>query len=120
MPATNNPITSTEAGENRAETVPLSSALTEIEPSATPTEKITRNRLATSLLAKSTFLASGGNWMNSTAPIVQKKLIAMIARNTRLIVRGVADQVIEARSRCKSSGSGSWCGGAGGISRPVK
>ena len=48
---TNPPIASTEPGENRAETRPLSSALTEIEPIATPIENTTRNRLATSLLA---------------------------------------------------------------------
>jgi hypothetical protein len=63
----------------RADTVPFSRALIATEPSATPIEKTTRNRLATSLLAISTFLASGGNWMNSTAPMVQKKLIARMA-----------------------------------------
>ena len=53
------------------------------DPIATPMEKTTRNRLATSGLAMMVFFASGGNWMNSTAPIVQKKLIAQIARNSR-------------------------------------
>ncbi len=49
------------------------------DPIATPIEKTTRNRLATSGLAMMVFLASGGNWMNRTAPIVQKKLIARMA-----------------------------------------
>ena len=40
--------------------MPFSSALTDTEPIATPTEKITRNRLATSLPAWSTFFTSGG------------------------------------------------------------
>lgn len=69
---TNRPIAITEGGENRAETVPLSRAFTDIEPIATPTEKITRNRLATSLLASRTFFASGGNCTNSTVPMVRK------------------------------------------------
>jgi hypothetical protein len=61
----------------------LSIRLIDIEPIAIPTEKITRNRLATSLLHPSTFLASGGNCTNRIAPTAQKKLIAEIARNTR-------------------------------------
>ncbi len=73
-------ITITAKGAKRADTVPLSRWFTATDPIATPTEKITRNRLATSLLAEMTFLASGGNWMKSTAPIVQKKLIARIAK----------------------------------------
>ena len=53
--------------------------LLETEPIAIPIENITRNRLATSLLESSTFFASGRNCTNSTAPTVQKKLIATIA-----------------------------------------
>src|SRR3990167_8544738 len=75
-------MTITATGEYRADTVPLSSALTETDPIATPIEKINRNRLATSLLAFRTFLARGGNWMKRPAPMVQKKLIAMMARKT--------------------------------------
>src|SRR5690606_29748280 len=66
--ATKKPMNKTETGAYRAETSPFSKALMATEPVATPMEKITRNRLATSLLANSTFLARGGNWMNSTAP----------------------------------------------------
>jgi len=44
------------------------------------------------------FLASGGNWMNSTVPIAQKKLMAQMARKTRrsfIVVRtSVTDERI--------------------------
>ena len=50
---------------------------------ATPTEKIAIIRLATSLVDVSTLLASGVKITISTAPIVQKKLIAQIAQNRR-------------------------------------
>ena len=56
--------------------------LIDMEPTATPTEKIRRNRVATTGLADKTSLASGGNSINRMAPIAQKKLMAMIAKNT--------------------------------------
>ena len=45
-----------------------------------PIENTPRKRLATSGVAVRTFSTSGGNWMIMTDPIVQKKLMAMIAR----------------------------------------
>ena len=113
-------MTITEIGECRAETVPFSSALIAIDPIATPIENITRKRLATSLLAWSTFLASGGNWMNRTAPIVQKKLIAMIAKYTRRLSIVLRTSVIDERKIWKSSGWRAIIGGAGGTWRPAK
>ena len=53
------------------------------EPIATPTENTAITKLATRSSAVSTFFTSGGKTMISTAPIVQKKLIATIARNSR-------------------------------------
>ena len=55
------------------------------DPIATPTEKVAMARLATSLSAVSTFFTSGGKMMMSIEPMLQKKLIAMIARNRRRI-----------------------------------
>ena len=87
------------------------------EPIAMPIENITRNRLATSLLAISTFLASGGNWMNSTAPMVQKKLIARIAYQTWRSCMQPEIRRIELRQTLQSMASTSPMGGAGGICR---
>src|SRR3546814_2538205 len=44
-------------------------------------EKMARNRLATSLLAVNTFFTKGGKMMMRIDPIIQKKLMAQIARN---------------------------------------
>src|SRR3546814_5616642 len=54
-----------------------------IDPIAMPTEKIAMTRLATRSSAVRMFFTSGGKMMISTAPIVQKKLIAQIDRNSR-------------------------------------
>src|SRR3546814_19295312 len=53
-----------------------------IDPIAMPTEKIAMTRLATRSSAVRMFFTSGGKMMFSTAPIVKKKLIAQIDRNT--------------------------------------
>ena len=53
------------------------------DPTAMPIERVAVNRLATSCVVVSTSFTSGGKMMMSTAPIVQKKLIAQIARNSR-------------------------------------
>ena len=74
------PMPITDAGAYLAETWPASSRLIAIDPIAMPIEKIAKNRLATDLSAVRTFFTSGGNWMNSTDPTAQKKLIDMIAR----------------------------------------
>lgn len=58
--------------------------------------------------------------MNSTAPIVQKKLIAAIARNTRGCRVVIRTSVIEERITLKSSGTGFICEGAGGTNCAVR
>ena len=80
---TKHPIAITDTGAKRAETLLLSSQLIATDPIAIPTEKMAMNRLATCSFAPSTFFTSGGKMMISTAPIVQKKLMARIARNSR-------------------------------------
>ena len=66
-----------------------------------PIEKMAMNRLATCSLAPSTFFTSGGKMMISTAPMVQKKLIARMARNSRRMCRVALTSSIE-RERCAS------------------
>ena len=110
----------TDAGANFADTAPFSSRLIATEPMAMPIEKIARNRLATFLLALNTFFTSGGNWMNITAPMPQKKLISRIARNTRRIFSVLAISVHDARKMFQSTRSGVPIGGAGGTWRAVK
>ena len=60
-----------------------SSRLMITEPIATPTEKIASTTLAVAASAVSTFFTKGGKITISTEPIVQKKLIAQMARNSR-------------------------------------
>src|SRR3546814_10141136 len=81
---TNPPIAITEAGSNFAEIRPRSIVLMTIDPIAMPTEKIAMTRLATRSSAVRMFFTSGGKMMISTAPIVQKKLIAQIDRNSQI------------------------------------
>ena len=85
-----------------------------------PIEKMARNRLATCSSAPSTFFTSGGKMMISTAPIVQKKLIARIARNSRGMCSVALTSAIEARMMCQSNGMRSAAGGAGGTWRPAR
>ena len=89
------------------------------EPIAIPTEKMPMNRLATCSLAPSTFFTSGGKMMISTAPMVQKKLIDRIARNSRGMCKVALTRVTDARMMCRSNGMRSAAGGAGGTWRPA-
>ena len=65
------------------------------------------------------FFTSGGNWTNRTAPIIQKKLIEMIARNSRRTRKVVRTSTSEARKTFQSILWSSPTGGAGGTARPV-
>ena len=76
-------ISMTDSGPNFADTLPCSNRLISTDPTATPMEKMARNRLATSLLAVNTFFTSGGKTMIRIDPIIQKKLMAQMARNRR-------------------------------------
>src|SRR5438067_11897429 len=115
-------MVSAEAGENLAETCPLSSWLTATDPIATPIEKVARNKVATVRSEPRLFLTRGTNCAASTAPIAQKKLIARIARNSRRTCRVALTRVIDARMMCQSIPrlgqpgiSRSLAGGAGGM-----
>jgi hypothetical protein len=91
------------------------------DPTATPTEKMARKSVATCSLACSTFLTRGGNWAARIAPIIQKKLIEAIARNSRGMCRVALTRVIEARMMCQSirATGASASGGAGGTIAPM-
>src|SRR4051794_21260051 len=77
------PIVITAAGAYLAEVFPLSSALIATEPIAIPIENSAVSVLYTRGSAASAFLIRGGNRTISTVPIIQKKLIARMARNSR-------------------------------------
>ena len=84
------------------------------DPIATPIEKTPRTRLATLAPAVSTFFTSGGKMTTSTEPIVQKKLIAQIARNSRGMWSVPEISRHEAVNGLRSSFSGGPSRGAGG------
>ena len=88
--------------------------MTATEPIATPTEKVARNSVATVWSAPSAFLTSGGNWAASTAPIAQKKLMAMIARNRRGMCSVLLTSVRDARMMCQSKWKAGCVGGGRG------
>src|SRR3954465_14775280 len=77
------PMVITEAGAYFAEVFPLSRALMATEPIAMPIENMAVSVLYTRGSALSAFLIRGGNSTISTVPIIQKKLIARMARNSR-------------------------------------
>jgi len=110
----------TEAGAKRAETSLFNSRLMRIDPIAIPIEKMAMKRLATCSFAPSTFFTSGGKMMISTAPMVQKKLIEQIARNSRGMCIVALTSRTDARMMWRSNGMRSAAGGAGGTSRPVR
>ncbi len=85
-----------------------------------PIEKIAMNMLATCSSAPRTFFTSGGKMMISTAPMVQKKLIARIARNSRRMCMVALTNSIDALTMFQVIGSRSAAGGAGGTCRPAR
>ena len=58
--------------------------------------------------------------MISTAPMVQKKLIARMARNSRRMCIVALTSSIEAWMMCQLNGMRSAAGGAGGTWRPAR
>src|SRR3546814_15260720 len=93
----------TEAELYFADTFPGSKRLIATDPIATPMEKMARNRLATSLLAVNTFFTKGGKMMMRIDPIIQKKLMAQIARNNLGMCRSEERRVgKECVRKCRS------------------
>src|SRR3546814_6567850 len=103
----------TEAELYFADTFPGSKRLIATDPIATPMEKMARNRLATSLLAVNTFFTKGGKMMMRIDPIIQKKLMAQIARNNLGMCMVIPISRQDDRSTLWSISMGSPISGAG-------
>ena len=122
---TNNPIMITDAGAYFADTAPFRRRLTAIEPMAIPIEKNAVNRVATVLSPPSAFLTMGGKIDPNTAPIPQKKLIAIMARNRcgTCMVSRTSRQLLRTMFQSIFAVGASFSGGATGtdwaVTRPM-
>ncbi len=107
---------SAAAGTNRADTSPPSSRFTVTEPSATPTEKVSRNNTTTSGPALSVPLASAVSCAVTTVPTEKNQLIPRIASHTPRPPCAACRMRAVPRTISASTVSGA-AGGAGGTSR---
>ncbi len=107
---------SAAAGTNRADTSPPSSRFTVTDPSATPTEKVSRNSTTTSGPALNVPLANAVNCAVTTVPTEKNQLMPRIASHTPRPPCAACRMRAVPRTMFASIASGA-AGGAGGTSR---